>query len=337
VLCFDGDNAGRRAAERAMERVLPLLGPDRSVAVAFLPQGEDPDSLIRHSGADAVRGVVDGALPLVDAMWDFAVGGRALGTAEQWAGLWADLERQVATVADGQVRSLYRLELRRRFDQQFEPFRFAGRRRRSGAHPAAPGVRPPRIRDAALLEARIFLALMINHEFLLTEVSLEELSEILARLKLPVALEPLRGGVFAWLTHEPLDEIALGVHLKRSGLWPLVEEIAGPRTIEHARFVRPEASEDEVRAGWRDIWLREHRRGLDRELAAGRADVAAGDERALERISKLGERRAELGTAETSPRSAITDDGDDLARAVAEALAIRARDQEADAPGGHGR
>jgi DNA primase len=47
VLCFDGDNAGRRAAARAFDRVMPLLKPDHSVLFAFLPEGQDPDSLIR--------------------------------------------------------------------------------------------------------------------------------------------------------------------------------------------------------------------------------------------------------------------------------------------------
>ena len=50
VFCFDGDNAGRRAAWRALETVLPLLAEGRKAGFLFLPQGHDPDSLVRAEG-----------------------------------------------------------------------------------------------------------------------------------------------------------------------------------------------------------------------------------------------------------------------------------------------
>ena len=65
-LCFDGDNAGRRAAARAAERALPLLRAGKSLRFLVLPAGEDPDSLIRVRGADAIRRTLDLARPLSD-------------------------------------------------------------------------------------------------------------------------------------------------------------------------------------------------------------------------------------------------------------------------------
>lgn len=328
ILCFDGDNAGRRAAFRAMERILPLLGPDRSAAIAFLPAGEDPDSLVRRRGPGAVQEVLDTAIPLVEAIWEFAVADRSLATPEQRAGLWSDLNGRVGQIADAQVQSLYRMELRRRFDQLVgvgrasQPGR-GGRGSFAGKPPFGKpmGPKPPRIRDALELEARILLALMINHPFLF-----EDWSESFAEIELPVAWEPLRVAVFDRLAREPLDAIALGVHLKASGLSPLAEDITGPRTVEHARFVRPEASEDEVRAGWQEVWQRVHRRGLDRELAAGRFEVTRGDEQALERISKLGERRVELNRPIETQHGFVSGDGEaDLARAIADAMKLKAR------------
>ena len=56
ILCFDGDAAGRRAAFRAVETVLPHLKPGFSVQFAFLPDGLDPDDLIRQHGAGGVPG-----------------------------------------------------------------------------------------------------------------------------------------------------------------------------------------------------------------------------------------------------------------------------------------
>ena len=62
LLCFDGDSAGRKAAYRAVETALPLLTPGKSLAFAFLPDGLDPDDLLRQQGAEAVARGAQGAL-----------------------------------------------------------------------------------------------------------------------------------------------------------------------------------------------------------------------------------------------------------------------------------
>ncbi|BCX89734.1 DNA primase [Methylomarinovum tepidoasis] len=64
VCCFDGDAAGRKAAWRALEAALPLLEEGRRLAFLWLPEGEDPDSLVRREGADAFRRRLAGAQPL---------------------------------------------------------------------------------------------------------------------------------------------------------------------------------------------------------------------------------------------------------------------------------
>ncbi|MBF2755560.1 MAG: DNA primase [Gammaproteobacteria bacterium AqS3] len=64
VLCFDGDAAGRLAASRALETALPQLRDGRLLKVMFLPQGEDPDSVVSSRGADHFRTLQDGAMDL---------------------------------------------------------------------------------------------------------------------------------------------------------------------------------------------------------------------------------------------------------------------------------
>lgn len=64
ILMFDGDEAGRKAARRACERALPGLAPDRTLKVALLPRGQDPDDLVQASGRSAVDAAVEEALPL---------------------------------------------------------------------------------------------------------------------------------------------------------------------------------------------------------------------------------------------------------------------------------
>jgi len=66
VFCFDGDNAGLKAAWKALELALPMMEKERSVKFLFLPEGEDPDSTIRKEGVDGFRARVQQALSLSD-------------------------------------------------------------------------------------------------------------------------------------------------------------------------------------------------------------------------------------------------------------------------------
>lgn len=64
VFCFDGDEAGIKAAWKALELCLPLMGEQRSVKFLFLPQGEDPDSTVRKEGVEGFQARVKSALSL---------------------------------------------------------------------------------------------------------------------------------------------------------------------------------------------------------------------------------------------------------------------------------
>ena len=64
VFCFDGDEAGRRAAWRALETCLPLMADGKSARFLFLPEGEDPDSMVRKEGAENFLERVENAQPL---------------------------------------------------------------------------------------------------------------------------------------------------------------------------------------------------------------------------------------------------------------------------------
>jgi len=66
VYCFDGDAAGRKAAWRALEATLPKLAEGKQARFLFLPEGEDPDSLVRRQGAEAFQVLLDAAVPLSD-------------------------------------------------------------------------------------------------------------------------------------------------------------------------------------------------------------------------------------------------------------------------------
>ena len=82
ILCFDGDEAGRRAAYRAVDLALPLLKPGKSLKLATLPDGQDPDDLARSGGRDAIEDVLGAARPLGAC----AVGARERGRPVRYAG-----------------------------------------------------------------------------------------------------------------------------------------------------------------------------------------------------------------------------------------------------------
>ncbi len=70
VLCLDGDNAGQRAMQRAMDTALPLLSPGKSLALMTMPEGEDPDTLVnRANGKAAMTSLLDGARDVSEALW----------------------------------------------------------------------------------------------------------------------------------------------------------------------------------------------------------------------------------------------------------------------------
>jgi DNA primase len=114
VLCFDGDGAGLRAAHRALDLALPLLEPGRSLRVALLPAGQDPDDLLRSGGAGAIDRVLEAAIPLSELLWRRAVETGPIDTPERRAGLARSLRTIVQGIRDETVRRYYRDDIEER-------------------------------------------------------------------------------------------------------------------------------------------------------------------------------------------------------------------------------
>ena len=119
ILCFDGDKAGIRAAFRSIERALPLLRPGQSIRFAMLPDGQDPDDLIRASGPPAMQAILNNAVPMVDMLWRREVEVERLDTPEAKAGLKSRLYKALDEIQNGDVKALYKTELLARFDAEF--------------------------------------------------------------------------------------------------------------------------------------------------------------------------------------------------------------------------
>lgn len=117
ILCFDGDAAGQRAAMRAVTRALPLLRPAHSLRIVRLPEGLDPDDLIKAKGARAMEEVLNAAKSLIEVLWEVERDAQPLTTPEDKAGLKARLMAHVDAIQHPDIASLYRRELQDRYSE----------------------------------------------------------------------------------------------------------------------------------------------------------------------------------------------------------------------------
>ncbi len=120
VLCFDGDGAGIRAANRAVDLALPKLAPGKSVRFAMLPDGKDPDDMVRHEGRAPFDAVMAQARPLADMVWTREIAGGGFDTPEKRAELEARLKQVIAVIADENVRRHYGQDVRDRLNTFFQ-------------------------------------------------------------------------------------------------------------------------------------------------------------------------------------------------------------------------
>lgn len=107
ILCFDGDAAGAKAAERALDKALPQLAPERQVYVLRPPPGEDPDDVFRTRGSEGLQALLAGAQPAVEALFAREKAAANLATPEGRAGFKGRLRQAAARIQDGETRSQY--------------------------------------------------------------------------------------------------------------------------------------------------------------------------------------------------------------------------------------
>jgi len=107
IITLDGDAAGRRAAMRLVDLALPMLEPGRTLNFCILPEGQDPDDLIRDGGAAEMRSRLDAALPLVQLLWRRETEGQSLDSPERRAALDRRLRGMIARIPDSGLRRHY--------------------------------------------------------------------------------------------------------------------------------------------------------------------------------------------------------------------------------------
>ncbi|MDX9875460.1 MAG: DNA primase, partial [Spongiibacteraceae bacterium] len=148
VFCFDGDRAGRQAAQRALDAALPVLEDGRAAHFLFLPEGDDPDSLVRKVGQTEFERLLDLAQPLETYLFDSAAEGLDLQSLEGRARFSRQAAPLIARLPEGVFKQLMLDALAERTGISRSALEALLQPREAGPEPAidAPPVRGPRNR-----------------------------------------------------------------------------------------------------------------------------------------------------------------------------------------------
>lgn len=297
VLCFDGDAAGLRAAAGAAGRALPLLKPGFSLRFALMPEGEDPDSLVRKEGVQTVRALFDQGQSLADLLWSVLTAKTDLSTPERRAGLEKTVFGRLSAITDEKVRGFYQRDFRDRLFALFANTRRGGparqgRRGDGGAwrrpaggrqvsSQASPQASPSgrlartalgRGRRSAAATARyeqLVMLTVLNHPALLV-THLEDLAGVdLADQE----LDKLRAEILRKAAgSHGLEREALRNHLLTYGLEGVVKRLERHEALKDDWFAWPEAALNDAELGFLHILDRLRKRALEKDVAAAETD-----------------------------------------------------------------
>ena len=213
ILCFDGDAAGQRAQMRALERILPVLEPGKSARLALLPEGKDPDDVLKQGGNDAFLKVLATARSLVDSLWDNLAATHDLRQPESRAQFWQSLRNMVREISNNQVRSAYSDEIESRIAAMRNAGRGVGRGGGRGGVQAG-AIRPrmaKRPSTGMINRHRAVVAMILAHPSLIAG----QYEDLLVIESTDARLESLKkAAIDAVITDPDLDAAALNHHLQ---------------------------------------------------------------------------------------------------------------------------
>jgi DNA primase len=311
ILCFDGDVAGRRAAYRAADLAVPLITAGKSLKFALLPEGQDPDDLLRLAGVKAMAEVIGAACPLVHMLWMRETEAGSLDTPERRAALEARLQQIAMAIGDNSVRKHYRREFDERLRTLFQPNRqsFEDRGRRFRPHmraarlperqlaqgryvAASPQLAGSPIHRGSVMPRReaLILQAVINHPWLLHD-HLEELATLELRHPDAAKIKPALIDIFAQMGAP--DAAGILAELGRRGLGQAADRIQKVITTSSVWGAQPGAAPDDVLLTWNQlVALHRQWHSLVKELRD--AEYALGQETTEANYSWLQDVKARL-------------------------------------------
>ncbi|MEL7346002.1 MAG: toprim domain-containing protein, partial [Pseudomonadota bacterium] len=120
IIALDGDTAGLRAAMRLIDLALPALEAGKSLRFALMPEGQDPDDLLKAQGAGALQKLLDDAIPMVRLLWQRETEGKVFDSPERKAALDKALRDKIKLIQDPSIRQHYGQEIK---DLRWDLFR----------------------------------------------------------------------------------------------------------------------------------------------------------------------------------------------------------------------
>ncbi|MCA0043011.1 DNA primase [Celeribacter litoreus] len=332
VIALDGDKAGLRAAFRLIDLAMPLLEAGKGLRFAILPEGQDPDELIKAKGPEAMQEVLDGALPMVALLWRRETEGKVFDSPERRAALDKSLKSSIQTVADPSIKRHYGEILNDMRRELFRGKRPAAVERRAwrpargkfGKMPAIPteGLKASLIvsgdeTQADLMREAVVLAVCLTNP----GVALEFLSQLEA---LHMQSEEHGQILHALLTHVDEEEAdALREKISAMiGPAPLDRLMAHPHVQITPPVRRPESDLAQM-CLTEELAKLKARRGLKAEVDESVADLlAADDEKLTWRLKHAAEARNRAIKAEAEDRTEFdtAENGLELSRSERDAF-----------------
>ena len=214
ILCFDGDKAGQKAAMRAIERILPVLEPGKSARIAVMPEGKDPDDILKSEGVETFKAIINTAASLTDALWEKWSAHYQLNDPTGRAAFFQAMRDLVRMIGHNQTRQAYGDEIEFRIQSLRTSLRSGGASTAATMR-SAPVRRPPTGAKSRLMA---MLGLLISHPERIAD-HYEELTMLdLGRLGGDFRLEEIKKEMLDKVIRDiDLDADALRHHLAESG------------------------------------------------------------------------------------------------------------------------
>ncbi len=319
IIALDGDTAGLRAAMRAVDLALPLLEAGKSLRFALMPEGKDPDDLLRADGPKAVQTVLEGAIPMVKLLWQRETDGKVFDSPERKAALDKALREKIKLIRDPSIRSHYGQEIKDLRWQLFRPQRQTQNRQwqprgkwQPQAQPASPGARASflassenadiRLREAAILAIAILNPkVVVQFEHQLEEMECHDADHAALRTAvLRHAIDDpdnLKDHIVETLGPEPLENL---LALRHVAVIPCVHK---PGDVEKAEMTLAE-----------ELAKIKALRGLDAEIAEAAEELSElADEALTYRLAQAAEERNRTSRSQNEDK-AVFDIADNGAR-----------------------
>ncbi len=294
-ICLDGDKAGQKAAVRAMEIALPLIRPNQTLQFVGMPEGQDPDNLLKAGQRDDLVALLESPQAFADKLWNQCLSGSSFETPEQKTTFRNKVYDVIGHIQDPSLKTSYEIDFTARIKEQFrqlrpgqsyqtQPGSFSSTSTHKAGKTARIGLNVPD------LQWKILVAAMINHPVLFADCEDQFLALESSQERLNLLREEMASVFFEAST---IDTERLKHHLCSNGFKNEVESVCDWSVYTHARFAQPNEDLEAVKENWLRIWHFCHgKSALERDIETCKEQMASDP--TIENFEKLKHLQGEL-------------------------------------------